>query len=206
MKNLYIILLTFSILLINCRQVRSIEIQDYKGLKLGSVNDFRENSIKGVQKIDINTYTLQIDGLVNKKASYNYSDLQKMNHITKVIVLNCVEGWSVKALWEGIPLADFFKTAEPLKNVNTVIFHASDGYTTSIPYSYIMDKNIMIADKINGMVLPPAQGYPFILAAESKWGYKWCRWITRIELSADANYKGYWEEAGYSQKGDLSGD
>ena len=39
--------------------------------------------------------------------------------------------------------------------------------------------------------------------AESKWGYKWIKWITRIELSDDADYEGYWESRGYSNDADL---
>jgi DMSO/TMAO reductase YedYZ molybdopterin-dependent catalytic subunit len=39
--------------------------------------------------------------------------------------------------------------------------------------------------------------------AESKWGYKWIKWITEIELSDDVNYRGYWESRGFSNEGDL---
>jgi DMSO/TMAO reductase YedYZ molybdopterin-dependent catalytic subunit len=41
--------------------------------------------------------------------------------------------------------------------------------------------------------------------AEDKWGYKWIKWITRIELSEDSNYKGYWEQRGFNNDGDVSG-
>ena len=59
---------------------------------------------------------------------------------------------------------------------------------------------ILLAYKMNGVVLPPERGAPFQLAAESKWGYKW---TTRIELSDDADYEGYWESRGYSKDADL---
>jgi DMSO/TMAO reductase YedYZ molybdopterin-dependent catalytic subunit len=39
--------------------------------------------------------------------------------------------------------------------------------------------------------------------AENKWGYKWIKWVTRIELS-DQDYRGYWEQRGYSNSGDLN--
>ncbi|NLI95448.1 MAG: oxidoreductase, partial [Synergistaceae bacterium] len=39
----------------------------------------------------------------------------------------------------------------------------------------------------------------------AKWGYKWIRWVTRIELSDNEAYRGYWEKRGYSNKGDTSG-
>jgi DMSO/TMAO reductase YedYZ molybdopterin-dependent catalytic subunit len=61
-----------------------------------------------------------------------------------------------------------------------------------------------MAHKMNDVVIPPERGFPFQLVAESKWGYKWVKWITEIELSADENYRGYWENYGYSNDGDLN--
>ncbi len=60
-----------------------------------------------------------------------------------------------------------------------------------------------MAHKMNGVTIPPERGHPFQLVAESKWGYKWIKWITKIELSDDENYKGYWESRGYSNSADL---
>ncbi len=179
-----------------------VEVRNYEGAKLGSVDDFRENSIKGVQEIDIDEYRLKIAGLINEDRALSYEELQEMNHIKKVVTLHCVEGWSVQALWEGIPLKDVFSELDIDPEVNTVIFHAADGYTTSLSMSYIMDNNIIIADHLNGLQLPPEQGFPFQLVAEQKWGYKWARWITKIELSANEDFQGYWESRGYSDDGD----
>jgi DMSO/TMAO reductase YedYZ molybdopterin-dependent catalytic subunit len=55
-----------------------------------------------------------------------------------------------------------------------------------------------MAYKMNGLVLPPERGFPFELVAESKYGYKWIKWITSIELSDNENYLGYWESRGFS--------
>jgi len=126
-----------------------------------------------------------------------------MPHQKKVITLICVEGWYFTALWEGIPLIDLFKDAIPKNEANTVIFHSVDGYTTSMFLDDIRERNIMIADKINGIILPPDQGYPFILVAEEKWGYKWARWINHIELSDNQNFRGYWEKRDYSNQGNI---
>ena len=182
-----------------------VEIREYQGNKLGSVEDFRENSIKGVQKVDIKNYRLVIDGLTARKVSLGYDELQKKSHLKKLVTLHCVEGWSVTALWEGIPLSDLLALAGPLPRAVTVIFHSVDGYSTSTPLQRVQQKNLIIADRINGMVLPYAQGYPFIFVAEEKWGYKWARWISRIELSDNLSYRGYWESRGYNTKGDLQG-
>lgn len=61
----------------------------------------------------------------------------------------------------------------------------------------------MLAYQSNGLPLPAEMGYPFIVVAEDKWGYKWARWVDWIELSDDPNYRGYWEQLGYSNEGDL---
>jgi DMSO/TMAO reductase YedYZ molybdopterin-dependent catalytic subunit len=60
-----------------------------------------------------------------------------------------------------------------------------------------------MAYKMNGVDLPAERGFPFQLVAEDKWGYKWAKWITEIELSDDEGFRGYWESRGYSRTGDL---
>jgi len=182
------------------------EIREYEGVDLSSINAFRENSIKGPQEVDAESYTLGVTGLVANSASYTYDEvLNRYQHYKKVVTLDCVEGWSVTILWEGILVRDLLTEADPLPDAEVVIFHAYDGYTTSLPLDYIMDNDILMAYKMNDVVLPPERGFPFQLVAESKWGYKWIKWITEIELSDDANYRGYWESRGYSNSADLDG-
>jgi hypothetical protein len=183
----------------------AVEIKDYQGEKLGSINDFRENSIKGPQHVDIGTYRLEITGLVSTSTSYSYDEILKLPAYKKVVTLNCVEDWSVKALWEGVLVKDLLKDVTIKPEAKTIIFYAVDGYSTSFPLEYVINNNIMMADKLNGVVLPPERGFPFQLVAEQKWGYKWIKWINKIELSSDTNYKGFWESYGYNNDGSLNG-
>ena len=181
-----------------------VEITQYQGRDLSSVQDFRENSIKGPQFIDIESYQLKITGLVDNPQFFTYDEVINQNqNYKKVVTLNCVEGWSVTILWEGILLKDLLAEAGIDPAATVIIFHAYDGYMTSFLISYIMDNDIMIAFKLNDVTIPPERGYPFQLVAESKWGYKWVKWITEIELSSDTDYEGYWESRGYSNDGDL---
>lgn len=181
-----------------------VEIREYEGVDLSSINDFRENSIKGPQEIDVENYTLRITGLVGNSTSYTYDEaVNNHQHYKKVVTLDCVEGWSVTILWEGLLVRDLLTEAGPLANAQVVIFHAYDGYTTSLPIDYIMNNDILMAYKMNDVTLPPERGFPFQLIAESKWGYKWIKWITEIELSDDVNYRGYWERRGFSNSADL---
>lgn len=186
-------------------ELTSKEINEYEGQDLSSINDFRENSIKGPQYIDRESYRLKIKGLSSGEKDYTYDEVIK-NHKTykKVITLNCVEGWSVKIFWEGVLIKDLVDEKEIPAQANTIIFRSHDGYSTSFPIDYIFSNNIIMAYKMNGLELPPELGFPFQLVAESKYGYKWAKWVTEIEFSSDSNYKGYWESRGYSNDADLN--
>ena len=186
------------------RELAAVQVNEYQGERLSDIGDFHENSIKGPQRVDINSYRLKVTGLVDKQLSYTYDDVVSGHKsYNKLVTLDCVEGWSVKILWEGVLVSDLIAAAGVQPTANTVIFHAYDGYTTSLPLKYIQDQDILLAYKINGLELPPERGFPFQLVAEDKWGYKWIKWVTRIELSDNPDYKGYWERGGYSNDGSL---
>ena len=184
----------------------AVEVKEYQGEKLSSVNDFRENSIKGPQNINITNYRLEVTGLVQRPRNYTYDDVKNHTTYEKVVKLDCVEGWDVTILWQGILVSDLLKEAGPLPAGSVVIFYAYDNYTTSFPIDYLYNNQIIMAYKMNNVTIPPERGFPFQLVAESKWGYKWIKWITKIEVSNNTDYQGYWESRGYSNIGDLNKD
>ena len=185
-------------------ELEGIEQEKYEGEQLSSVYDFRENSIKGPQYISRENYELIITGLVENTQNFTYDEIiNTFESYEKIVTLLCVEGWEVKILWKGVLVKDLLNSVNISTNANTIIFHAYDGYTTSFPLEYLIENDIIMAYKMNNVTIPPERGFPFQLVAESKWGYKWIKWITEIELSDDENYKGYWESRGYSNKGDL---
>jgi len=180
------------------------EIREYKGERLGSIGDFRENSIKGPQYVNLSTYKLAITGLVQHQIAHTYNEsVDEHTHYEKIVTIHCVEGWEVRILWEGILLKDLLEEAGYDRSAQVVIFYAQDGYSTSLPLSYIIENDILLAHKMNGVVLPPERGFPFQLVAESKYGYKWIKWVTTIEVSNDTNYRGYWESRGFDNEANL---
>jgi len=180
------------------------EVRSYQGQDLSSISDVDENNIIGNQNVDVSTYRLTVTGLVNKTVQYTYSEVVS-NHqrYEKVVTLYCVEGWRATILWEGIRVKDLLQEAGVDPKAVVVIFRAADGYSTSLPLDYILDKDILLAYKMNGVVMPPEKGFPFELVAESQYGYKWIKWVTQIELSDDVNYQGYWESRGYPNNATL---
>jgi DMSO/TMAO reductase YedYZ molybdopterin-dependent catalytic subunit len=175
------------------------EVRDYNGTSLSSIADVYENAIAGTQHINITTYKLAIFGLVNKTVQLSYDDVITEHQLyQKVVTIYCVEGWDATILWEGVLVKDLIQDAGPDSNANTIIFHAADGYSTALPRDYVVNNNIILAYKMNNLTIPPERGFPFQLVAESKYGYKWIKWVTGIELSNNISYLGYWESRGYS--------
>ena len=178
------------------------EIREYEGKQLDPFDRDYDNSIKGPQQVDITHYRLHVMGLVQTPQSLTYQEVLKLPIVKRAITLHCIEGWDEHLLFEGVRLADLFARAKPKKGVRTVIFYAADGYSSSLSYSDVTRLDIMLAARINGKVLDAKRGVPFQVVAESKWGYKWVKWVTRIELS-DKPYTGYWEQRGYDNEANV---
>ena len=184
-----------------------VEATEFMGTKLTPINQQNNNALAGTQHIDKNTYVLTVDGLVDSPLRLTYADLLALPQISKLMPLNCVEGWNFNAKWTGPSLVDIFTRAKVQTTAKIAIFHTTDvpeGYS-SLDLSYIDQRNIIIALKDNDITLPDDRGFPFQVVAESKYGYKWAKWITRIELSDNTNFRGYWESNGYNNNGDVGG-
>ncbi len=184
-----------------------IEATEFEGVQLTPISQQRNNALKGVQYIDKETYQLTVDGLVDNPLSLSYADLQAYPQVSQLMDLDCVEGWSFTAKWTGPELNAIFSDAKVNSEAKIAVFHTADvpdGYS-SLDLSYIQEQNIIIALKLNDITLPADRGFPFQVVAMSKYGYKWAKWVTRIELSADTDFRGYWESAGYNNNADVGG-
>jgi DMSO/TMAO reductase YedYZ molybdopterin-dependent catalytic subunit len=178
------------------------EIREYEGKRLDPFDRKYDNSIKGPQQVDIKGYRLEVTGLVQTPQSLTYQEVLALPNVKRAVTLHCVEGWDEHLLFEGVRLADVLALAKPKEGVRTVIFYAADGYSSSLSYDDVTRLDLMLAAKINGKVLDANRGFPFQVVAESKWGYKWVKWVSRIELSKDP-YKGFWEQRGYDNEADV---
>jgi DMSO/TMAO reductase YedYZ molybdopterin-dependent catalytic subunit len=182
------------------------EVSNYEGQNLASIADVRENAIRGTQNLNTSSYRLNITGLVTRNFSYTYDEVVNgFQAYQKVVNIHCVEGWNATILWEGVLVNDLLNEAGVKLGAVAVIFYASDGYSTSLPLDYIRNNHIILAYKMNGLVMPIERGYPFQLVAESQYGYKWIKWITQIEVTDNPNYLGYWESRGYPNNATLRG-
>jgi len=153
--------------------------------------------------IDIAEWRLEVTGLVDNPLVLTYEDILEYPSVTQVTHLQCVmAGFEGTGEWTGVPLKYILEKAGYQESVVSVIFHAADEYTSSIDLETALQEDIILAYKMNGVTLPEEHGYPLRLVIPDKLGYKWVKWIVKIEL-VDYEYEGYWESRGYSNTGNV---
>ena len=184
-----------------------VEAKEFQGIKLTPINKQNNNAIAGTQFIDKDSYVLVVDGLVETPLKLTYHQILTYPQDNYVMDLNCVEGWKFTAKWTGPQLDVILADAGLKADAKIVIFHTKDvpeGYS-SLDLNYISDNSIILGMKLNDITLPQARGFPFQVVAKSKFGYKWAKWVTRIEVSSNTVFRGYWESRGYNNDADVNG-
>lgn len=180
------------------------------------IEEWRLNSIGRTPQITKESYRLKITGLVNKPITLTWDDLMRMRQVELAFTHRCVEGWTYSDTFVGVPLQDVIAAAGGYKaGARMLIFKSPETsrdfrtygqqYTTSFPSEDGLRDDMLLVHKAHGEDLPPEHGFPMRLMTPSKWGYKACKWLTEIEVSADARYRGYWERLGYHPDGDYPG-
>lgn len=157
---------------------------------------------KGTQVIDREAYRLRVTGLVERNVTMTYDDLLEFPAYAEVAYLPCVGGWGFYAKWTGFRVVDLLDVAGVKPSGQYVKFTSADGYTTSLPLSYLEKNQTILAYGLNDVTLPADRGFPLQLVAESKYGYKWAKWVVEIEV-IPVSELGFWESSGYSDAADV---
>ena len=158
---------------------------------------FFTNYIETPPDLDTATWALVVEGLVDSRHVYNWSEFTSLPSVEILATLQCVEGFSGTAIWKGVPVKTILEAAGVQAGAMDVIFFAADGYDSSLPLTETLPTDVILAYEMNGEPLPVEQGFPVRLVAPRHFGYKWVMWIIRIEI-VDFDHQGYWEIRGWS--------
>jgi DMSO/TMAO reductase YedYZ molybdopterin-dependent catalytic subunit len=147
-------------------------------------------------------WRLEIAGQNNVTLSYN--ELLKLPsqtiHKTFVCVGNEPGGPAMgNAVWTATALAPILEKAlgtMPRENLR-VVFHALDGFYSSVPLALALSSLSWLAYQMNGEPLPPKHGFPARVLLPGIYGMKQPRWLSKIEIVKTPWFKGYWEARGY---------
>ncbi len=154
--------------------------------------------------IDLDTWTLTIDGDVEDEVSFTFDDLLGMDLIERDITLTCVSndigGPYVSATrFTGVRLTDLLERAGVAGSADQILSTDVDGMTISTPLDLATDgRDAMIAIAMDGKPLPREHGYPARMVVPGLYGYvSACKWITRMTLTTYAEKSAYWTDRGW---------
>lgn len=147
--------------------------------------------------VPANTWSLTINGHVNNSVTFTYSNFTSQPSKEILATLQCVDGPSGTAIWKGVPIKDLLDLAQVQTGAVDVVFYAADDYSSSLTIEEASMENVLLAYEMNGELLPVDQGFPVRVVAPNHLGYKWVKWVVRMEI-VDYDYIGFWESRGWS--------
>jgi DMSO/TMAO reductase YedYZ molybdopterin-dependent catalytic subunit len=173
------------------------------GARLLPAQEGPVRSAYDVPVIDLNTFRLEISGLVDSSFSLTWDQITRLSEYqTDTILMYCVEGWEVWGRWEGIRVKDLLDIAGVQPSGKYVLFTGIEGYTTSLSISYLIKYNALLAYNVNSYPLKPEDGFPLRLIAFGKFGYKWIKWVNRLKV-IDKSQLGFWEDNGFPDEANV---
>ncbi len=146
------------------------------------------------------TWRLTVGGMVDHTLSLSYQDLLNLPSITRVRDYQCVTGWKVPhCIWQGVSLQTLARLAGARPGASFINFYSSDGvYSESLRLpSQAFKPDVMLGYYLNNKPLAREQGAPLRLVVPEMYGYKYAKWIDRVEFS-NRQEVGYWEQNGYT--------
>jgi DMSO/TMAO reductase YedYZ molybdopterin-dependent catalytic subunit len=148
----------------------------------------------------------QIYGLVDSPLNVTYSEFLRLPMTSVNASCICVgappESPGVNSFvvythnWTGVRVSDLLALAGVQDGAVDVVFRDDTQYSSSLPLDVVLEPDKIIAVYADGKTLNRDQGYPFRLVAPCWWGYKWVKFITRVEV-VDYDHLGFWESHGY---------
>jgi DMSO/TMAO reductase YedYZ molybdopterin-dependent catalytic subunit len=175
---------------------------DYPGvtpLRVAADDFYRVDTRLDVPIVDIDGWSLKIDGMVDKEITLTFDDLLAMPLIERDITLTCVSNsvggpYVGGARWIGVRLTDLLEMAGVQDGVDQIFSTDVDGMTIGTPYELATDgRDAMIALGMNGEALPREHGYPARMVVPGLYGFiSACKWIERITLTTYEAKDSYW--------------
>ena len=150
-----------------------------------------------IRQVDIDSYHLEVTGLVADKHSWTLAELRELPQHEQITRHICVEGWSAIGRWGGVRFSDFLKRIGADLHASYVGFKCVDDYYTSIDIATALHPQTLLALDWDGAPLPPKYGFPMKLRMPSKLGYKNPKHIQAIFVT-NTNPGGFWEDQGYN--------
>ena len=168
---------------------------------------YRIDTALVIPKVDPATWSLTIDGRVDRPLTLTYDELVEASTEVETVTIACVSnevGGDLvgNATWQGVRLADVLDRAGIQQGASQIVGHSVDGFTAGMPTATALDGRVaLIATAMNGTPLPQRHGFPARLIVSGLYGYvSATKWLSRIELTTWEATEGYWIPRGWSKE------
>ena len=168
------------------------------------VNQLLIRSVEDTQHVDLKTWHLKVEGLVETPLRLRFNEIQALPKKIQLKNFICVEGWGLNdQKWEGVYLKEVFSKVKISPKAKYVSFYATGGkYKDSLSIQEALEPETMLAYRLNGKDLPPENGFPLRLIIPRMYAYKGVKWVERIVFTEKQEI-GYWEKFGYPVDGSI---
>ncbi|WKN48361.1 molybdopterin-dependent oxidoreductase [Nocardioides sp. Arc9.136] len=170
-------------------------------LQVPNADFYRVDTRLDVPIVDVDDWTLTIDGDVDQEVTFTFDDLLAMDLVERDITLTCVStsvgGKFVGgARWLGVPLTDLLDRAGVGSRADQIFSTDVDGMTISTPLAVATDgRDSMLAIGMNGEPLPREHGFPARMVVPGLYGFiSATKWVTRMTLTTYDDQQAYWTE------------
>ena len=174
-------------------------------------NFYRIDSALSIPRIDVDTWSMKITGMVDQELEFTFDDLLAMDPVEEFVTLSCVSnrvGGDLvgNARWLGVPLKKILDMAGVQPGATQIVGRSVDGWTGGFPTEYLDDPDrvALVAVAMNGEPLPTQHGFPVRLVVAGLYGYvSATKWLAEIELTTLEDFDGFWITRGWSKLGPI---
>ena len=162
--------------------------------------DFPVLSAGPTPKVHLDRWTFAIEGEIDEPRSWTWEDLQALPAEEFTVDIHCVTKWTkLDTTWTGVSVDTL------LADVDTAADFVSawcDGdYTTNLQLEDVTDGKAWVVHAYDGEPLDPEHGGPARLLVPHLYFWKSAKWVRGLALTP-LNEPGFWETAGYHDRGD----
>jgi DMSO/TMAO reductase YedYZ molybdopterin-dependent catalytic subunit len=145
-------------------------------------------------------WDFHVRGAVAREQRWNWEQFHALPREDAQVDIHCVTKWSkLDTHWSGVSLDVLLRDVGPQGGYITAF--SDGGYTTNLPLADVTGGKAWVVDTYEGADLPPEHGGPARLLVPHLYFWKSAKWVRGIEITA-GDEPGFWEQAGYHNRGD----
>ena len=162
--------------------------------------DFPVLSAGPTPRTPLDRWEFVVHGAVQQVRRWTWAEFQALPREEPTVDIHCVTKWSkLDTRWGGVSVDTLLDGVTP--GGGWVVAFCDGGYTTNLPLADVTGGRAWVVDTYDGRPLDPEHGGPARLLVPHLYFWKSAKWVRGLEITP-LNEPGFWEEAGYHDRGD----